>query len=62
MAATVAILDFRSVWFKLFLIYKSSQCFIPSFKSTGLLVQEKKKKIDFQDGRLVSDQNDFSYF
>ena len=24
--------------------------FLPSFKSTGLLVQEKKRKIDFQDG------------
>ena len=28
----------------------SPQCFLPSFKSTGLLVQEKKQKIDFQDG------------
>ena len=28
-----------------------SRCFLPSFKSTGLLVQEKKRKIDFQDGR-----------
>ena len=26
------------------------QCFLPSFKSTGLLAQEKKQKIDFQDG------------
>ena len=26
------------------------QCFLPSFKSIGLLVQDKKLKIDFQDG------------
>ena len=26
-------------------------CFLPSFKSVGLLVQEKKRKIDFQDSR-----------
>ena len=39
-----AILDFRS---ECFLIYK---CYLPSFKSTGLLIQEKKRKIDFKDG------------
>ena len=44
------ILDFQSEQFKLILIYKSSRCFLPSFKSIGLLVQEKKWKIDFQDG------------
>ena len=33
------------------LIYRSPQCFQQSFKSVGLLVQEKKRKIDFQDGR-----------
>ena len=27
-----------------------TQCFLPSFESTGLSVQEKKRKIDFQDG------------
>ena len=48
-----AILDFRSVRFMLFLIYKSSQCFLPSFKSIGFLVQEKKQKINFQDGRQL---------
>ena len=32
------------------LIYKSPKYFLPSFKSTGLSVQEKKRKIDFQDG------------
>ena len=45
-----AILDFGSGRFLLFLIYKSPQCFLPSFKSIGLSVQEKKQKIDFQDG------------
>ena len=40
----------RSEQFYLFLIYKSPQCFLPSFESIGLLVQEKKRKIDFQDG------------
>ena len=35
---------------KLFLIYKSPQCFLPSFNSIDLLVQEKKRKIYFQDG------------
>ena len=33
-----------------------TRCFLPSFKSVGVLVQEKKRKIDFQDsshcGRL----------
>ena len=28
----------------------STLCFLPSFKSVGLLVQEKKQKVDFQDG------------
>ena len=32
------------------MIYKSPKCFLPSFESTGLSVQEKKQKIDFQDG------------
>ena len=42
-----AILDFRLARF---LIYKSPWCFLASLESTGLLVQEKKWKIDFQDG------------
>ena len=37
--------------FLLFWIYKSPWCFLPSFKSIGLSVQEKRRKIDFQDGR-----------
>ena len=43
-------LDLRSARFQLFLIYESSQCFLPSFETNGLSVQEKKRKIDFQDG------------
>ena len=35
--------------FSYFFIYKSPQCFLPSFKSIGLSVQEKET-IDFQDG------------
>ena len=31
-------------------LYPTSQCFLPSFESNGLSVQ-KKRKIDFQDGR-----------
>ena len=50
MATMAAILDFRSEQFQLFLMYKSPQYFLPSFKSIGLLVQEKKWKIDFQFG------------
>ena len=50
MVAMAAILDFRSARFYLFLIYKSPQCFLASLKSIGLSVQEKKRKIDFQDG------------
>ena len=45
-----AILDFRSAQFYLFLIYKSPRCFLASLESIGLSVQEKKRKIDYQDG------------
>ena len=50
MAAMAAILDFRSARFYYFLIYKSPRCFLASLESIGLSVQEKKRKIDFQDG------------
>ena len=50
MAAMAAILDFRSAQFWLFFIYKSPRCFLASLESIGLSVQEKKRKIDFQDG------------
>ena len=48
--AAMAALDFRSARFSLFLIYKSTRCFLASLESIGLSVQEKKRKIDFQDG------------
>ena len=44
------ILDIRSERFYLFLIYKSTRCFPASLESIGLSVQDKKRKIDFQDG------------
>ena len=50
MAITVAIFDFRSARFYLFLIYKSPCCFLPSLESIGLSTQEMKWKIDFHDG------------
>ena len=31
-------------------MHKSPRCFLPSFKSIGISVQEKKLKINFQDG------------
>ena len=46
-----AILEFGSKRFWLFLIYKSPRCFLASFKSVGLLFQEKRKKKEFQNGR-----------
>ena len=50
MAAMAVILDFRLAQFELFLIYKTPRCFLASLESIGLSVQEKKRKIDFQDG------------
>ena len=41
--------NFTFFFFFFFLIYKSSRGFVPSFKSNSLSVQEKKRKIDFQD-------------
>ena len=49
MAAMAAILDFQSARFSLVLIYKSLRCFLASLEATDLSVQEKKRKIDFQD-------------
>ena len=63
MAAMVAILDLQSEQFWLFFfISKSPQCFLPSFKSTGPSVQEKKRKIDFQDGRHCGHLGFLIYF
>ena len=45
-----AILDFRSAQFYLFFTYKSPRFFLATLESIGLSVQEKKRKIDFQDG------------
>ena len=50
MDAMAAIWDFLSQRFELLFIYKSHRCFLPSFESIGLLVQKKKRKIDFKDG------------
>ena len=50
MDAMAAIWDFLSQQFELFFIYKSPRCFLPSFESNGISVQEKKWKTDFQDG------------
>ena len=43
-------MDFRSERFYLVLIYKSPQCCLPSLKTIGISVQEKKFKIYYQDG------------
>ena len=51
MATIAAIWDSLSQRFELFFINKSPRCFLSSFESTGLSVQKKKGKIDFQDGR-----------
>ena len=49
MAAMPAVLDFRSERCELFLIYKSSQCFLLSFEYFG---SGEEVKIEFQDGHL----------
>ena len=36
--------------FSYFFYLQDTICFLPSFKSIGILVQEKKRKINFQDG------------
>ena len=48
MVAIAAILDFGSNDFCRFLLLKTPQCFLSSFKSIGLSFQEKRKT-DFQD-------------
>ena len=49
-ATMVAILEFWSEQFLLFLICKLPRYFLLSFKSTDLSVREKMSNIDFQDG------------
>ena len=50
--------------FSYFYIYKSSQCFLPIFNSTGPLGQENKQKKRVSRWRpsWFSDQNNLSYF
>ena len=54
MAEVAAILVFWSEQFYQVLINKLPWYFLPSFKPIGISVQEKKFKIDFQDGGLVN--------
>ena len=57
------ILDWNN--FNYFYIYKSSRCFLPIFKSTGPLVQENKRKKEFQEPwwpSWISNPNNLSYF
>ena len=63
----LAFLDFRSEQFFFpFMIYKSPQCFLSSFKSIGLSVQDKKWKIVFKRRpwrtSWIFDLNNFSYY
>ena len=51
--------------FKLLLIYRSPQCFLPCFESIGLLVSrggEKKNRFSRWQPSCISDRNNFSYF
>ena len=50
MVAIAAILDSLKERLQPLLIYKSQRCFLPGFKPIGILVQQEKRKIDFQDG------------
>ena len=43
--------NFRLERVELILIFALPRCFLPSFRSVGLLVQEKKRKTDFEDSR-----------
>ena len=54
MDAMAAIWDFLSQRFELFFfIYKSPQCFLPSFELTGLSVQKKKGKQIFKMATIL---------
>ena len=60
-------IDFQDGCHLGFLIQMILSIFDASYKVLiGLLVQEKKRKTDFQDGRhgsqFISNQNDFSFF
>ena len=66
MAAITAILVFRSEPSLAIFDLQVTPVRPTKFESTGLSVQEKKRKIDFQygghGGHRISDRNDFSYF
>ena len=50
LSMNLAILDFRSNNLSYFRSTQVIQMLLPSFHSNGLSVQEKNRKIDFQDG------------
>ena len=52
--AMVAILDSKSEQFKHLFIYKSPRCFLPSFKSIGISIQEEQLKIYFPIGTILA--------
>ena len=45
----------------IFFIFKSLRYFLPNFEPSGLSVQEKKFKIDFQDGGAITKTCLFKY-
>ena len=56
-----AILGFRSERFNLFLIYKSPECFLSSFESVGLSVQEKNRIIVFKMAAILDFRSERFY-
>ena len=48
--AVMAALGFPIEMILAIFIYKSPQCFLPRFDLIGLSLQEKERRIDFQDG------------
>ena len=48
-------------FFFFFFIYMSSRCFLLSYESVGILVQEEKQKQDFRPS-WISFRNDFFFF
>ena len=66
MTAMAAILDFRSAGFKLFLIYKSPQCFLAFGVNWPFSSGEEAKNRFSRWGpwwpSWISNRNDFSYF
>ena len=56
MAVVAANIHFWWKSFQLFLIHKLPWYFLPCFESTGISIQEKKLKIDFQEVDFGSEQ------